>query len=43
MLYRWWLLTALTQLVIADMLLRASPFYLGGIWPVGMEYLKSDY
>lgn len=43
MLFNWWLFTALAPLVIADMLLRSSPFYLGGVWPVGMEYLKSEY
>ena len=43
MLFRWWLFSALAPLMIADMLLRNSPLYPGLAWPIGLEYLASEY
>jgi hypothetical protein len=42
MIYYWWLYNILAPWVALDMILRATPLYLGA-WPIGLDYLAKDY
>ena len=43
MLYYMWLYGFLAPIVALDMLLRTSPLYYAGAWPLGFDYLANDY
>ncbi len=43
MLYYMWLYGFLAPIVALDMLLRTSPLYYAGAWPLGFDYLADDY
>ena len=43
MLYYMWLYGFIAPIVALDMLLRTSPLYYAGAWPLGFDYLANDY
>lgn len=42
MLYCWWIYSVVAPIVVLDILLRASPLYVGA-WPIGLDHLAGDY
>jgi len=43
MLYYLWLYGFVAPVVALDMLLRTSPLYYYGAWPLGFDFLANDY